>query len=54
MPRENINDLVLWPKLKSFVSDYPDINVEIVVDYGLTGIAAQRQPHYLPPCARSS
>jgi DNA-binding transcriptional LysR family regulator len=35
-------DTILWPKLKSFVSDYPDINVEISVDYGLTDIAAQR------------
>ncbi len=35
-------DTILWPKVKTFVSDYPDINVEISVDYGLTDIAAQR------------
>jgi DNA-binding transcriptional LysR family regulator len=35
-------DTILWPKLKSFVGEYPDINVEISVDYGFTDIAAQR------------
>lgn len=33
---------VLWPKLAKFLSDYPDINVEITVDYGLTDIVAER------------
>jgi DNA-binding transcriptional LysR family regulator len=35
-------DTILWPKVKTFVSEYPDIKVEISVDYGLTDIAAQR------------
>jgi DNA-binding transcriptional LysR family regulator len=30
-------DTVLWPKLATFLPQYPDINVEIIIDYGLTG-----------------
>jgi DNA-binding transcriptional LysR family regulator len=33
---------VLWPKLARFLPDYPDINVEITLDYGLTDIVAER------------
>jgi DNA-binding transcriptional LysR family regulator len=33
---------VLWPKLAKFLPRYPDIKVEIVIDYGLTDIAAER------------
>lgn len=33
---------VLWPKLVKFLPQYPDINVEITIDYGLTDIVAQR------------
>ena len=33
---------VLWPKLAKFLPDYPDIKVEIVIDYGLTDIVAER------------
>jgi DNA-binding transcriptional LysR family regulator len=32
---------VLQPALKRFLPDYPDINVEINVDYGLTDIVAE-------------
>lgn len=32
---------ILQPALKRFLPDHPDINVEIVVDYGLTDIVAQ-------------
>ncbi|MET0942732.1 MAG: LysR family transcriptional regulator [Mesorhizobium sp.] len=32
---------VLQPALKRFLPDYPDIQVEIIVDYGLTDIVAQ-------------
>jgi len=32
---------VLQPALKRFLPDYPDINVEIIVDYGLTDIVAE-------------
>jgi DNA-binding transcriptional LysR family regulator len=33
---------VLWPALKKLLPDYPDIRVEIVIDYGLTDIVAER------------
>lgn len=33
---------VLWPKLAHVLPDYPDIKVEIVIDYGLTDIVAQQ------------
>jgi DNA-binding transcriptional LysR family regulator len=33
---------ILWPKLAEMLPQYPDINVEITVDYGLTDIVAQR------------
>jgi DNA-binding transcriptional LysR family regulator len=33
---------VLLPKLAQFLPNYPDITVEIVIDYGLTDIVAQR------------
>jgi DNA-binding transcriptional LysR family regulator len=35
-------DTILWPKLAKFLREYPDIKVEITVDYGLTDIVAQR------------
>jgi DNA-binding transcriptional LysR family regulator len=33
---------VLWPALERLLPDYPDINVEVVIDYGLTDIVAER------------
>jgi len=39
---ENAAASVLWPKLARFLPDYPDIKVEIAVDYGLTDIVAER------------
>src|SRR3982751_4082898 len=39
---ENAAETVLLPKLAKFLPDYPDIKVEIVIDYGLTDIVAQR------------
>jgi DNA-binding transcriptional LysR family regulator len=33
---------VIWPKFKNFLPDYPDIKVEITVDYGLVDIDAER------------
>jgi len=39
---EHSANTVLWPKLEKFLPDYPDIKVEITVDYGLTDIVAQR------------
>src|SRR5262245_6848689 len=35
-------DTVLWPKLARFLRRYPDIKVEVVIDYGLADIVAQR------------
>lgn len=32
---------VLQPALKRFLPNYPDINIEIIVDYGLTDIVAE-------------
>lgn len=32
---------VLWPKLRELLSRYPDVQVELSVDYGLTDIVAQ-------------
>jgi DNA-binding transcriptional LysR family regulator len=39
---EHATDAILLPKLAKLLRDYPDIKVEIVVDYGLTDIVAQR------------
>jgi len=39
---ENAAASVLWPALERFLPKYPEIKVEIVIDYGLTDIVAQR------------
>ncbi len=39
---EHAADSVLWPRLPKFLQDYPDIKVEISIDYGMTDIVAQR------------
>jgi DNA-binding transcriptional LysR family regulator len=39
---DHIIDTVIWPKLKDFLPAYPDIKVEISVDYGLRDIVAER------------
>jgi len=39
---EHAADTVLWPALAKVLPDYPDIKVEIIVDYGLTDIVAER------------
>jgi DNA-binding transcriptional LysR family regulator len=39
---EHVSDTVLWPKLEPFLREYPDINVEIVVEYGMIDIVAGR------------
>jgi len=36
-----VHDFVL-PRLTGLLKDYPDIHVEVVIDYGLTDIAAER------------
>lgn len=35
-------DTVLWPRLSRVISDYPDIKIEMIVDYGLADIVADR------------
>ena len=35
-------DTVLWPKLAKFMADYPDITIELNVNYALTDIVAER------------
>jgi DNA-binding transcriptional LysR family regulator len=37
-----VADTILWPKLVKLLRKYPDIKVEIIIDYGLTDIVAQR------------
>ena len=39
---EHSAEAVLWPVLATFVPEYPDIKVEVIVDYGLTDIVAER------------
>src|SRR5438270_8325167 len=35
-------ETILWPQLAKFLRQYPDIKVEIIIDYGLTDIVAER------------
>ncbi len=39
---EHAAEAILWPALAKLLPDYPDIKVEIIVDYGLTDIVAER------------
>ena len=39
---EHAANTVLWPKLSAVLQNYPDLQVEINVDYGFTDIVAQR------------
>ena len=39
---EHASLAVLWPALERFLPNYPDINVEVNVDNGLTDIVAER------------
>lgn len=39
---EHAMESVLWPVLKNFLVDYPDINVEVAVDNALTDIVSGR------------
>jgi DNA-binding transcriptional LysR family regulator len=39
---EHAAKTILWPALARLLPDYPDIKVEIVIDYGLTDIVAER------------
>ncbi len=39
---EHSAETVLWPALVRLLPDYPDIRVEVTIDYGLTDIVAER------------
>jgi DNA-binding transcriptional LysR family regulator len=39
---EHAAEAILWPALEKLLPDYPDIKVEIIADYGLTDIVAER------------
>lgn len=39
---ENAAEAILWPALRRILPDYPDIKVEIVIDYGLTDIVTEQ------------
>lgn len=39
---EHSASTILWPALEKLLPSYPDIHVEVVVDYGLTDIVAER------------
>jgi DNA-binding transcriptional LysR family regulator len=39
---EYATEAILLPKLAKLMRDYPDIKVEIIIDYGLTDIVAER------------
>jgi DNA-binding transcriptional LysR family regulator len=38
----HVTESILWPKLQPLLRKYPDVNVEIIVDYGLANIVADR------------
>jgi DNA-binding transcriptional LysR family regulator len=39
---ENAAEAVLWPAVRKLLPDYPEIKVEIMIDYGLTDIVAEQ------------
>jgi len=39
---EHSAEAILWPALATLLPRYPDIKVELVIDYGLTDIVAER------------
>ena len=39
---EYATDSILMPKLTKLLRDYPDIKIEIIIDYGLTDIVTER------------
>jgi DNA-binding transcriptional LysR family regulator len=38
----HVTETILWPKLQPMLRKYPDVHVEIIVDYGLANIVADR------------
>ncbi len=39
---EHAAETILWPALAKLLPKYPDIKVELIIDYGLTNIVAER------------
>jgi DNA-binding transcriptional LysR family regulator len=39
---EHAAETILWPAMAKLMREYPDINIELINDYGLTDIVAQR------------
>src|SRR5438128_8223009 len=39
---EHAANTIIWPKLATFLPDYPDIKVELIIDYRLNDIVAER------------
>jgi len=39
---EHVADTVIWPRLEPFLPQYPDIVVEVTVEYGMIDIVANR------------
>ncbi|AXQ30497.1 LysR family transcriptional regulator [Solimonas sp. K1W22B-7] len=39
---EHAAETLIWPALRKLLGKYPDINLEIILDYGLTDIVAER------------
>ena len=39
---EHAAEAILWPALAQLLPTYPDIKVELIIDYGLTDIVAER------------
>ncbi|MCW3476491.1 LysR family transcriptional regulator [Limobrevibacterium gyesilva] len=39
---EHAAEAILWPVLAKLLPDYPDVSVEVIIDYGLTDIVAAR------------
>jgi DNA-binding transcriptional LysR family regulator len=39
---EHAAETILWPALSPLLAEYPDINIEIISDYGLKDIVAER------------
>ena len=35
-------ETILWPKITKLLRQYPDIKVELIIDYGMTDIVAER------------
>src|SRR5713101_4156417 len=39
---EHASEAILWPALAKLLPHYPDVKVELMIDYGLTDIVAER------------